>query len=97
MADGKKLHEFNIHQFSAGQDRVSVSLNDHIGRCAIPRIELDQTADSQYDGHGLKRNDLAVDQVETHRPQGTTVFGDNLDDGYVAHTTNFTDLADLAS
>src|SRR5262249_56485298 len=61
------------------------------------RVELSQTAGGQNDGLGLKRDDFAVDQVETHGPEGAAIFGDNLDDGYVANTANITNFADLAA
>src|SRR5215510_8777731 len=97
MADGKKLDEFHIRQLSPRPQRQRIALAAHIRRCAVAGIELGQTAGGQNDGFGLKGNQLAVGQIEPQSSQGEAIFSDNLNDGDVADTTNFTDLPDLAS
>src|SRR5262245_5378946 len=97
MADGEKLDEFHIRQLSPRPQRQRIALAAHIRRCAVARIELGQTASGQNDGLGLKGNQLAVGQIEPPSSQGKAIFSDNLNNGDVADTTNFTDLPDLAS
>src|SRR5215470_14819876 len=97
MADGKKLHELHVDQFSAGAKRKRVSLPRHIRRGAVSFVKLGQPARGKNHGFGLYCNKDRLGDVQSDGPNGTAFINDNLDDREIAYTANFRNLTDFST